>query len=85
MVCNNTGSPTLVFVDLEPGLSMVYTSTDGGMNWVENAIVTAPCTTGGQLIPRDAGYTLGMTKTPSGYDRILLLGGSNQESHVYYR
>lgn len=57
-------------------------ATDTGQ-WSKTPIIALPCNNPnqGSLLPRDAGYTVGQTVGPLG-DRLLVLGGNDQESNV---
>ena len=84
---NPANDPALVFVDLDI-VGTIYTSTDIGVSWVKSAINALPCPDPAQppapLVPRDAGYTVGVVNNNvTGLDRLLVLGGDAMENNVY--
>ena len=79
--CNND----LVFIDLDEvgGVWFRYTTATGV--WTKGAIgQSGPQCAGQPLYPRTAGYSVGLTKSDTLTDRLLVLGGAAGENNVYY-
>ena len=81
----------LVFVDLNTrggaNADVVITYDTTTSQWTTTPIVSLPCpeTGEGGLLPRDGGsYTIGVTASPLGGDRLLVIGGTDGENNVYY-
>lgn len=85
LACTDTEGDKLVFVDLENATvgSTVYTYRFGSQAWSQSPVVSLPCPEGGGLLPRDSGYTVGVTRGPAG-DRLLILGGSVLDGNNLY-
>jgi hypothetical protein len=82
----------LVFIDLDgfgpdrDKIAKQFKSTDGGVTWSAGTRILGGTCINGNLLPRDAGYSVG-TAPPNasgGPDRILVLGGDFSEKNVYY-
>jgi hypothetical protein len=75
----------LVFIDIDNTTGLLYTSTDGGVTWPSTALTSAPCPGAGvPLVPRDSGFTLGVTVSPSAPgDRLLIIGGDDLDTDVW--
>ena len=82
--CTLSGENLLVFIDLDES-AKVYTYSFATAMWT-NAEITMdnpPCATG-QLYPRDSGFVVGLTVNPSGLDRLIIIGGSDNENNIYF-
>jgi hypothetical protein len=73
----------LVFIDLDESARVLqYSFTTS--QWSKQDIVLNNCETG-SLFPRDAGYVVGLTvDSVTGLDRLVIIGGSENENNVYY-
>ena len=77
----------LIFVDLDI-VGALFMSVDLGTTWTISNITANGCPDPLQppapLVPRDSGYTVGVTKhNVTGFDRLLVLGGDTEENNVY--
>jgi hypothetical protein len=75
----------LVFVNLENSGEVVINDPDT-QSWEYASIQTTACIPDdpGTLLPRDGGYTVGVTQNPSGTDRLIILGGSEGDNNVWF-
>ena len=71
------------------GTALTYNASDN--SWIGYTISAAPCPDPDQppapLVPRDSGYTVGIVfdRGVGGGDRLLVIGGDQNENNVYFR
>ena len=67
----------LVFIDIDQTPARVLTYDTSASSWSSSSVVAQACVPAdpGQLVPRDNGYTVGVTSNPLGTDRLIIVGG----------
>jgi hypothetical protein len=75
----------LVFVDLDELGGVQYKYNFAGAQWSKTNMTNLnTCANGVNIFPRDAGYVVGVTRSPvAPGDRLLVLGGDDVEDNVY--
>lgn len=76
----------LVFVDLDQVPGVVLTYATDTQTWSTTPVVQQACVPASSygLVPRDSGYTVGVTSNPDGSDRLIIVGGETLDVNVWF-
>ena len=75
---------SLVYLEIDNGTASRRISTDGGATWAPAGVDPGPpCADGSTLSSKDAGYSLSVTRDPQGLERVLVVGGDDDETNSF--